>query len=241
MRALTPLGCGLLLGLAAPVAGAGPWVEVKLPPRTTAEWVSDDAVVNGLPSRIQQFTSELSVAEVLAFFERQWATSAAGAPRRFNTPGWSAVSTLAGGKQVAVQVRPIKGDAGSEGLISWGDLQHAQRPVAPDWLPRQSDTRIAQSVLSTDGPVRSERLTLVSPAALEVVVQRWRSHWERQGWRRVFERDQPATSGAVGRTWMASFERPPLTADVVVTWQASVKRSVTTVNLLSPATTALTQ
>lgn len=221
-------------------AGAVQWLDVRLPPRTQAEWVTQDAVVNGLPTRLQHFSSELTPGEVLAFYEREWARMPAGAPRRVDIGGWMALSTLAGGLQVAVQVREDPQGRGSEGLISWGNFQGLQRQLAPSWLPQFADNRIAQSMASTDGPVRSERVTLVSQAPFEVQVRRWRDHWQRQGWRAVFDRESPATA-QTGRSWLASFERPPQSVDVVISWQPQEQRAVATVNFLTPATSALTR
>lgn len=221
-------------------AGTVQWLEVRLPPRTQAEWVTQDAVVNGLPTRLQHFNSELTPGEVLAFYEREWARMAAGAPRRVDLGGWLALSTVAGGLQVAVQVRDHAEGRGSEGLISWGNVQGLKPDLAPPWLPRFADSRIAQSMASTDGPVRSERVTLVSSASFEVQVRRWRDHWQRLGWRTLYDRESPGGT-AEGRSWLASFERPPQSVDVVISWQPQEQRGVTTINLLAPASAALTR
>ncbi|MBQ0960307.1 hypothetical protein KAK06_15235 [Ideonella sp. 4Y11] len=233
---------GLLVWTIVSAAVAAPveWPEVKLPPRSHAEWVTNDAVVNGLPTRLQHFASELTPREVLGFYEREWARRPVGTPRRVDTGGWLALSTLAGGLQVAVQVREHPEGRGSEGLISWGHVQGLQRDLAPPWLPRFADHRIAQSMASTDGPVRSEHVTLVSQAPFEVQVRRWRDHWQRQGWRTTFDRESPANAEA-GRGWLASFERAPQSVDVVISWQPHAQRGVATVNLLTPATAALTR
>ncbi|MBQ0945564.1 hypothetical protein KAK07_19650 [Ideonella sp. 4Y16] len=231
---------GALVWMIGGAAGASPveWVDVKLPPRTHAEWVTNDAVVNGLPTRLQHFVSELTPREVFDFFEREWARRSVGAPRRVDTGGWMALSTLAGGLLVAVQVREHPEGRGCEGLISWGQVQGLRRDLAPTWLPRFSDHHIAQSMASTDGPVRSERVTLVSRAPFEVQVRRWRDHWQRQGWRATFDRESPADA-ETGRSWLASFERPPRSVDVVISWQPQEQRGVATINLLAPATAAL--
>jgi len=224
----------------AAVAGPVEWPDVQLPPRTYAEWVTSDAVVNGLPARLQHFSSELTAREVLAFYERHWSRPHIGAPRRVDTAGWMALSTLVGGVQVVVQVRENPRGQGCEGLISWGHVQGLRRELAPAWLPRFPDQRIAQSLASTDGPVLSERVTLVSKLPFELQVRRWREHWQRLGWRALFDREGPASAEA-GRSWLASFEHPPQSVDVVISWQPREQRGIATVNLLSPATAALTR
>lgn len=242
MREMTVASFGAVLCALSNSAAAASlqWLEVKLPPRTQAEWVTQDAVVNGLPTRLQHVRSELTPQEVLTFYEREWARMPVGAPRRVDIGGWLALSTLAGGLQVVVQVREDPEGRGSEGLISWGDVQGLKPDLAPSWLPHFADHRIAQRMASTDGPVRSEQVTLVSKASFEVQVRRWREHWQRQGWRTVFDRENPGNPAA-GRSWLASFERPPQSVDLVVSWQAQEQRAVITVNLLAPASAALTR
>jgi hypothetical protein len=236
----TPVGILVWTISGAAVAGPVEWLDVPVPPRTHVEWVTSDAVINGLPTRLQHFSSELTPSEALAFYERQWARLPAGRPRRVDTAGWMALSTLVGGVQVVVQVRDNPAGQGCEGLISWGHVQGLHGKLAPAWLPRFPDHRIAQSMASTDGPVRSERVTLVSKLPFDVQVRRWRDHWQRQGWRAIFDRESPANAEA-GRSWLASFERPPQSVDVVISWQPQEQRGVATVNLLTPATAALTR
>ncbi|WP_374676081.1 hypothetical protein [Ideonella sp.] len=217
-------------GLAAPA-----WPEVSPPPRTQhLEWVARDAVVNGLPTRIERFETELTPTEVLAHYRQQWARAAVGAPREVQGGDWRAVSTLLpDGFQVAVQVRP-RAKAGSEGLISVSAFRDVRSDPVPALLPRFADTRVAQVTESVDGPMRSQLISMVSTATFEVNMSRWRGEWQRRGWALSFEQQPPAARDGV-RTWLASFAKPPQSVDLALSWKPGDRHAYLTANLLSPA------
>jgi hypothetical protein len=226
----------LAAGLWAGVAGAAPsWPEVPPPPRTQLlEWVARDAVVNGLPTRLERFESELTPSEVLAHYRHLWSRAAVGAPRDVQGGDWQAVSTLLpGGYQVAVQVRPRAG-AGSEGLISVSAFREVRRDPVPPMLPRFADTRVAQVTESVDGPQRSQLVSMVSTATFEVNVSRWRGEWQRRGWAIAFEQQPPVGRDGV-RTWLASFTKPPQSVDLALSWKQGDRHAYLTANLLGPA------
>lgn len=51
---------------------ATPWPEIPVPPRSQVEWVSPDMRVNGIPMKVQSFTSAASLEEVVAYYEANW-------------------------------------------------------------------------------------------------------------------------------------------------------------------------
>lgn len=219
---------------AATSLAATVWPEVPPPPRAElVEWVARDSVVNGLPTRIERFETELTPSEVLSFYRQQWARATVGAPRETQAGGWQALSTLLpGGFQIAVQVRPRAG-SGSEGLISVAAFREVRRDPVPAMLPRFADTKVAQVTESTDGPQRSQLVSMVSTESFEVNIARWRGEWQRRGWQLAFEQKPPVGSDGV-RTWLASFAKPPQSVDVALAWKPADRRSYITANLLGP-------
>jgi hypothetical protein len=218
---------------AASASHALEWPSVPAPPRSSVEWVARDAVVNGLPTRVERFETELTPAEVLTHYRGLWAKAAAGSPRETQSGPWRGLSTLSDGFQLAVQVRPRQ-PSGSEGLISIAHFKGMQREVLPAQISSFPDTRVTQVTESTDGPQRSQLVTLVSTQSFELNVQRWRGEWTRRGYQMVFEQQPPAASDGV-RTWLASFSKPPHSVDMALAWRPSDRRSFLTANLLGPA------
>lgn len=229
---LKPRVLWLALLLAGP-SQAVEWPTVAPPPRAKLEWVARDAVINGLPTRVERFETELTPGEVLAHYRAQWARSAVGAPRETQSGTWRGLSTLSGGFQIAVQVRPRQ-PSGSEGLISTAHFRDMRREVLPAQLPSFADTRVTQVTESTDGPQRSQLVTLVSTQSFDLNVQRWRGEWTRRGYQVVFDQLTPAGRDGV-RTWLASFSKPPQSVDMALAWQPREQRSFLTANLLGPA------
>jgi hypothetical protein len=232
MRAAAVTGAALMTSLAV---AAATWPEVPAPPRSqVVEWVARDAVVNGLPTRVERFETELTPGEVLSFYRQRWSGAAVGSPRETQAGDWRALSTLLpDGYQIAVQVKP-RGPSGSEGLISVAAFREARRDPVPTALPRFADTRVAQVTESVDGPQRSHLVSMVSTEGFEVNLARWRGEWQRRGWQMAFEQQPPVGRDGV-RTWLASFSKPPQSVDVALAWKPADRRSYITANLLGPA------
>jgi hypothetical protein len=222
-----------LASLAVQAAG-DEWPSVPPPPRARVEWVAENAVVNGLPTRVERFESELTPTEVLTHYRTRWGGAKFGSPRETQAAGWRALSTLSGGFQLAVQVRPAQGGSGSEGLLSVANFQDIRRDPAPPQLPRFRDTRIAQVTESRDGPLKSQLVAMVSTESFDVNLQRWRGEWLRRGWQLDFEKRAPVDRDGI-KTWLASFSKPPQSIDLALAWRPNDRRSYLTANLLSPA------
>ena len=127
--------------------------------------------------------------------------------------------------------------AGSvEAVISLATLSKGVLP--PAQLPRFADTRIAQITESTDGPVRSQLVTMISSESFDLNVNRWRGEWLRRGWQLAFEKQPPVDREGV-KTWLASFSKPPQSVDLALSWRPSDRKSYLTANLLGPVEGAM--
>lgn len=214
-----------------PARAAADWPELPEPPRSTVEWVARDSRINGLPSRIERFESELSVDEVLAHYRRLWRTAAVGAPQQVSRGDWQALSTWQGTYQLVVQVQARK-PQGSQGMVSAMQMGTAPRDVLPaDW-PRWRDTRITQVTESDDGPLRSHLVAMVSSEGFDVNLARWRDVWQRRGFAQVHDHKAPA--GDKERSWIGSFNRADESVDVVMTWREADRRTFISVNAITP-------
>jgi hypothetical protein len=205
---------------------------MPVPPRAQVEWVARDATVNGLPARIEQFESELSVPEVLDYYRARWANASLGKPRETTTGPWRALSTLQGGFQLVVQARP-RGTQGSTGVLSVMNFSEARRDFVPPNWPKWRDAKVTQVTESLDGPKRSQLVSMVSTEGFDLNVRRWRQEWLRRGYAANHEMTPPPAEGA--RSWIGIFDRGPQSAEVAVSYREADRQTFVTVNLHGPA------
>lgn len=210
------------------------WPELPDPPRSTVEWVARDLVVDGLPSRIEHFDSELSADEVLTYYRARWARSARGEARAVSAGGWRGLSTLDGRFQLVVQVRD-KTPHGSEGMLSVANLSAFRKSPLPANWPRWSDVKTTQVTESSDGPKRSLLVAMVSTQGLDLNVRRWRDEWIRRGYGLAHEIAPQGEAGV--RSWVGSFDKSLQTVDVAVAYREKDRRTYISVNLIGPVGT----
>lgn len=207
----------MLAGLWAGPAAAV-WPALEEPPRARAEWVAQDSRINGVPTRILRFDSELPVREVLAYYERQWAQGR-GSVRPVRLAGWEGRSTLQGQYHLTAQVKPGAG-GGSQGLLSVVDMNDVRRDWVPAGWPRFADTRIVQVMESNDGPRRSQFVQQTARGAFSVHVDRWRREWLQRGL--SLTRQSPPDGGnGQPRAWTALFDRDAESVEVSVAERAA--------------------
>ena len=227
--AMLAVGMGAAAGAAS--AATTPWPEVPDPPKSAVEWVARDSVINGLPSRISKFESQLSAAEVLAYYRAFWANSPTGKPRENKMGDWDTLSTLQGPFQIALQVQP-KGKQGSVGVISVANFGEAKKDFYPKDMPRWQDAKVVQVMESDDGPKHSQYVVLASRESLDFNIRRSREEWQRRGFTLVREsKPDPANPSS----WVASFDKDGASLDVTVARNERNRATTVTTNLVTPA------
>lgn len=228
---MVALACALA---GVPAAFAGTWPDLQEPPRAKAEWVSQDIRVNGMPSRIQHFQSELSVEEVLAFYRKRWTKPGVPEPREMSAAGWQTIAMLQDRYQLLTQVR-ARAPQGSEGILSVADLGDMKSDYLPrDW-PTWNNMRVLQVTESVDGPKRSYVISMVSDDGFELNVRRVRDEWLRRGYILNHEQNNPAKTGQRG--WIGIFDKANQSVDVTVAYADADRRTYITTNVVSATTT----
>ena len=195
--------------------------------------MSQDIRVNGLPTRIQHFESELSVEEILAFYRKRLTKPGAPEPREMSAAGWQTLSMLQDRYQLVVQVRG-RASQGSEGMLSVADMGDMKVDYLPKDWPTFSNMRVLQVTESVDGPKRSHIISMVSEDGFELNVRRVRDEWLRRGFVLNHEQNNPAKSGQRG--WIGIFDKPDQSVDVTVAYADADRRTYITTNLVSANT-----
>jgi uncharacterized protein YndB with AHSA1/START domain len=226
-----------LIGLLLPALGvAASWVELPLPPRSQAHWVLQKGQLNGLPAQVLEIDSELSTAELLAFYREQFKRSGALSQATRPAQGWQGLSMLRDSVQVLVQVKAKPGDGGAQALLSQMDISQGPSYETPAELPGFPGAVLAQVTESHDGARRSRFYNYVADGSLDSLRQQIAVHGRRLGWQIVF--DEVRTLAA-GRQWLASYQgQRGLSVDVVVAPLAAGARNgrhSMTINLIDTA------
>jgi hypothetical protein len=224
----------LLLAAVAPAVWAQPstpWPELPAPPRSRSEWVAQNLRVNGLPTRIERFESELAVAEVLAHYRAHWARSPDGPPRETRVGEWDSIATLHGPFQIAVQARPRR-PQGSQGYLSVANFVEAKADFVPAWLPLARELQVVQVSDSVDGPKRSELVLATTRDGFEIHLQRQRGEWLRRAWSLAHEQQATAPDGT--RMYYATFSKGSQVLDLTLTRRPAEPVTQLAVNLVRP-------
>lgn len=230
---IAPTMLALAIGVGTGAAGAAttPWPEVPDPPKAKVEWVAKDSVINGLPSRIEKFESQLSMEEVLAYYRAFWANSPTGKPRENKAGEWHTMSTLQGPFQISLQVQS-KGKQGSFGLISTANFGEANKDFYPKSMPKWSDAKVLQVMESDDGPKHSQYVVVASRESLDFNIQRSREEWQRRGFTLTRESKPDSANPS---SWVASFDKEGAQVDVTVARSDRYRATTVTTNLVTPA------
>lgn len=174
MRFLAPL----LLLLSCP---ASAWMPVEEPPRATLEWVAQDMVYNGIPTRIQFFRSKTAPEDVLAYYRRRWTENG---QRRYveNSPGpWNSISRAIGDFFVTVQVRRAAG-GGAEGYLSQRPLKPPPAPALGQGFALPQGTEVVNDIQSRDGDRQARTVLAFNSLTVDANAAFFRSSLAREGW-----------------------------------------------------------
>jgi len=173
MRLLAPL----LFLLASP---ASAWMPVEEPPHATLEWVAQDMVYNGIPTRIQFFRSKAAPADVLAFYRQRWTEG--GQPRYVeNRPGpWQSISRALGDFFVTVQVRAAAD--GAEGYLSQRPIRTPPSPALGQGFALPQGSEVVNDITSRDGDRQARTLLAFNSLTVDANASFFRSSLGREGW-----------------------------------------------------------
>jgi hypothetical protein len=187
---LAGAGSGLLRAvslafLAAGSAHAAPdWPELPLPPKADVQWIAQSMRVNGMPTRVQQFQSRASRAEIVEYYRAHWM---GGYPQK---PSVKAVkdSTVVGQRHGPYLMTVTAG--------SKVDLEPGELPLMPG-------AHVVRVVESDDPGKHSRDLIVINPQPPRSVAQFYLASLQNAGWQRVQLNDIPHTERGGGGSFMA--------------------------------------
>jgi hypothetical protein len=172
--------------------GPTPWPELPTLPKTKQEWVSNDLRINGIPAKIQKFESNLSKAEVVAFFSAHWRTSKV--PVKV---GETVASVTQKGEDTLVgighgpfynlvTVKSVGLDK-SEGTISTTQVFGAKVGFDSSGVPHPERAKAINVVEAIDSGKRNKQVLFHTTDSFVSVAEYYQSVLTRTGWKLIQE------------------------------------------------------
>jgi hypothetical protein len=188
--------------------------DVADPPTASVIYVGD-VVQNGLPMQMKQFSTDLSVTELLAFYKQRWSDVS---KQQDNVPDylekqageWYVLSKMESSKSVVVQAKRSSQGI-TEGFISVTDMSRVRQPN--QWsseFPRMHDTQLVSNTESFDKGRLAYTLVLYNEHSVSENRDYYRNSMDSDGW-------QYTRGGKQSNTAMLYFKKDKWHCDIAVT------------------------
>ena len=215
-------------------ASAEPWPELPLPPKAEVQWVAQSMRVNGVPTRILQFQSRASRAEVADYYRAYWTGAYPHKAAVQPLGDATVVSQMHGPYLMTVKVEDAA-RGGSRGLISVASVLGSKPDRDPGELPLIGGAHVI-SVVESDDPGKHSREVLIrAPQPAASVAQFYAASLENTGWRQIQDNETARNpGGAAGRFLVFGRDGNEMQLSIVET--PKVRGSVIVANLVTKDT-----
>lgn len=165
-------------------------LKEKLPdcpvvPGATWYWIGQSMVVNDLPMSVKYFEFSGDEDAVVAFYTNYWRTNGHGAVKDQRLDKTRIISQELDGFFTSVQI--VSAGKGVTGKIVVSlSPAHAKR-TSKTVLPMPPGSTTASRVLSQDGPLYSETLTLIVDRSVDFTWSYYQNQLANAGWTKVKE------------------------------------------------------
>jgi hypothetical protein len=188
--------------------------DVADPPAASVIYVGD-VIQNGLPMQMKQFSTDSSIAQLLAFYKQRWSDTS---KKQDNVPSylekrvgeWYILSKMENEKSVVVQARKAK-QGTIEGYISVTDMSRISKPNR--WtreFPRMPGTQLISNTESVDKGRVAYTLILSNDHSVSDNNGYYRESMHNDGWQYI-------RGGEKSSTAMLYFKKERLQCDIAVT------------------------
>lgn len=195
MRHLTGV---LLLVLAC--AGGTALAEPKIPqpPKSRIGLLGEEMVFNGIPMKVQQFRSDLSVAEIVEFYGQYWPAGTEKEPGYVVTDAlkpWTLITRAEDGYLITIQVAAE--GPGSKGYLARSRMDAAlEEHVLGENFPVMHGTSPLNDVRTKDMGKDGRTMAFMNDRTPEANVDYYRNWFTSQGWTLDMDKS-PGTLGHV--------------------------------------------
>ena len=226
------LSCTLLV--AAGARAAEPWPEIPPPPRAEVQWVGDSMRVNGVPTRVMQFQSQASRAEIVEYYRAYWTGGYPTKPSVTPLGEATVVGQAHGPYFMTVKVQDAAHGA-SRGLIAVSRMLGSKVERNPGELPLMPGAKVVSVVESNDPGKRSREVVVFNTQSTQSVVQFYQASFQNAGWHQVQNNDAPRTGSGPAGTFLV-FTREGREAQLSVVQAPNGQGSQLVANLVTKDT-----
>jgi len=170
--------------MAAGNAHAQDWPELPLPPKADVQWIAQSMRVNGIPTRVLQFQSRASRAEIVEYYRAHWTGAYPQKPSVRAVQDSTVVGQKHGPYLMTLSVRDAA-HHGSEGLIAVAQVAGSKTDLDPGALPMMPGAHVVQVIESDDPGQRSRQLMIVNPQPAAAVLQFYQASFQDAGWQQI--------------------------------------------------------
>jgi hypothetical protein len=179
--ALTAL---LLLSTPPRAWAVEPWPELPLPPKADVQWVAQSMRVNGVPTRVLQFQSRASRAEIANYYRSYWT---GGYPHKASVHAYAdatIVGQMHGPYLMTLKVEDADHGA-SQGVISVAQVIGSRVDRDPGALPLMNGAHVLQVVESDDPGKHSRQVVVTTPQPPASVRNFYEASFGNAGWQQL--------------------------------------------------------
>lgn len=180
---------------------AQPWPEIPSPPKAHVEWVGDSMRVNGVPTRIMQFQSRVSRAEIADYYLAYWSGGYPTKPSITPLGTATVISQRHGPFFMTVKVEDAE-QGTSKGLISVAQVAGSKITRDPGELPIMPGAQVFSVVESDDPGKHSRAVVILTPQPPESVSQFYKASFSNAGWHEAQINESPRTPGSSPGSFM---------------------------------------
>lgn len=151
--------------------------------------VSNQMVINGLPSSVQYFEAYRKVEDLLDYYRKRWNDGGAGKPayREIEVPPWHIIAKLDGQFLYTVQAQE-NGAFSIRGYLAIADLKSAEKSnrISSE-TPMMRGSRILNHSTSIDPGKKGQILMLMNSFSITGNAEYYRDYFQERGWAKLVD------------------------------------------------------
>lgn len=159
--------------------------NVPVPDGVKSVWVGENMIQNGVPVKVQSFSTDMPASQIISFYKNEWAQAVESGQPGFieNQVGdWSVISRLENKTNTVIQVK--KGsNGGTEGFISVSEPFATPRlSKIMKQFPKMGGTDLISATESKDFDKKATTMIFQNSFSVESNVSYYKSNMHSSGW-----------------------------------------------------------
>jgi hypothetical protein len=218
-----------------------PWPEFPGPPKAKVEWVSSDMRVNGLPMKVLHFNSEVSKAEIVAYYQAHWdkVDPSLGIPASEKVKGAvvsqmgkdTIIGKVHGPYYMSVKVKD-KGFGGATGTMTTSLILGITPEINIKGVPAPSNVKAISVVESADFGKQSKQVLFISDGSITSIKNYYENSLPAAGWRALDSHGDGQNINGM-RGFIQSYVRKKQQLDIIIANDVAKNATVINANLIS--------